>query len=72
MPATCRRRRVVFSRLAGIFECAGQHATDGLIEIGIVVDDDGVFAAHFNDDALDVVLALRRLGQSTMTSDLEA
>jgi len=30
---------------------------DGGVEIAIVIDDNGVFAAHFGDDALDPDLA---------------
>jgi hypothetical protein len=32
-------------------------AFDGCIDVGIGVDDDGVFAAHFEDGALDPELA---------------
>jgi hypothetical protein len=29
------------------------HAGDGFVEIRRLIDDDGVFAAHFRDDAFD-------------------
>ena len=32
------------------------HTNDGFIEVGIAIDDDGVFATHFNDAAFDVML----------------
>src|SRR5262249_21272005 len=32
------------------------YTVDGFIEVGVVIDDDGVFATHFGDDALDVCL----------------
>ena len=40
---------------------AGDHAFDGGVEVGIGLDDDGIFAAHLQDDALDPELpGLRR------------
>ncbi len=46
------------------------YALDGCIEIGIRVDDDGIFAAHFENRALDPDLAGLRLGGSLV--DVEA
>ena len=38
-------------------ECGLRHAFDGGVDVGIGVDDDGVFAAHLEDRALDPDLA---------------
>ena len=38
-------------------ECGLRDAFDGGVDVGIGVDDDGVFAAHFEDGALDPDLA---------------
>ena len=48
--------------LAGVAEGAGDDAVDRLVQVGVVVDDDGVLAAHLGDDALDVVLSGPRFG----------
>ena len=39
------------------------HADDRLVEVGVVVDDDRVLAAHLGDHPLDVVLARLDLGR---------
>ena len=33
------------------------HAHDGLVQVGVVINDDRVLAAHLGDDPLDMVLA---------------
>ena len=38
-------------------ECSLRYAFDRGVDVGIGVDDDGVFAAHFEDRALDPDLA---------------
>ena len=43
--------------LAGVAEGALEDADDRLVEVGVVVDDDGVLAPHLGDHPLDVVLA---------------
>ena len=48
--------------LAGVAEGAGDDAMNRLVQVGVVVDDDGVFAAHLGDDALDVVLPRPHFG----------
>ena len=40
--------------LAGVAERRRDDARDRLVEVGVVVDDDRVLAAHLGDDALDV------------------
>ncbi len=47
--------------LAGVAERRDDGARDRLVEVGVVVDDDRVLAAHLGDDALDVALAWSRL-----------
>ena len=46
------------------------HADDGLVEVGIVVDHDRVLAPHFGDHSLEVVLA--RLDFGRLAIDQEA
>ena len=43
--------------LAGVAEGAGHDGRDGLVEVGVGVDDDGVLAAHLGHHPLDVALA---------------
>src|SRR6185295_6725364 len=43
--------------LARVTEGRDEDAGDGLIEVGVFVDDDGVLAAHLRDDAFDLSLA---------------
>ena len=45
--------------LAAIAEGRLAHAQHGLVQVGRVVDDDGVLAAHLADDLLDERLARR-------------
>ena len=55
-----------------VAEGAGDDAVHGLVEVGVVVDDDRVLAAHLGDDALDVVLARRRLGGLAVDEQADA
>ncbi len=43
--------------LARVAERALNHAHHGLVEVGVVIDNDRVLAAHLGDHALDMVLA---------------
>ena len=62
-----RARRAL---LPGIAEGALDHADDGLVEVGVVVDHDRVLAPHLGDDALEMILA--RLDLSRLAVDQEA
>ena len=59
--ASCTSRATNHPRAGRAFlplvaERAVDHAVHRLVEVGVVVDDDRVLAAHLGDDALDVVL----------------
>ncbi len=56
--------------LTGVAEGALQGPDHGLVEVGVVVDDEGVLAAHLGDHPLDVVLAWLGLGRPAV--DLQA
>ena len=48
--------------MALVAEGAGDDAVDRFVEVGVVVDDDGVLAAQLGDQLLDVRLPRRELG----------
>jgi hypothetical protein len=56
--------------LAGVDERRLDDRRDDLVEVGVRIDDHAVLAAHLGDDALDVRLAVGRLGGGA--DDLEA
>ena len=43
--------------LAGVAERAVKRGRNGLIEVGVIVDDQGILAAHFTDDFFEIQLA---------------
>src|SRR3990172_783653 len=57
--------------LAGVAEGGSHGAGDRLIEVGVVVDDDGVLAAHLGDDAFDVRLPRRRAGRGLYDAEAD-
>lgn len=36
---------------------------DRFVHLGVIIHDDGVFAAHFGDHAFDMILALGHVGR---------
>ena len=55
-----------------IAERAGRHPLHRLVKVGVVVNDDGVLAAHLGDEPFDVILAGGLLGGLAMEQHAHA